>query len=420
MSLGMLLLILFACLFCESFFTGTEIAVVHSDKLILRGQARRGSRRAAILLGFLKNPARFFSTTLLGTNLSTVTASVCTTYYIVEHYGESYSGFGLVLAPIILIFGEIVPKSIYQHHANRLVLKLAFPLQFFSWLFSPLVFLLAKMTNSLLGRIVKQSKEAAPVTREELEHLIYEESAKWNVEEIERRPHRNHLISKIFELEEVRVCNIMIPLVEVSALPMHSTREEVLAMIESSGHSRIPVFERKITNIVGAIHSIDLLLADPDDTIAKMVRKAYFVPEEMLLDELLVTMKRNQEPMAIVVDEFGGSSGIVTFEDLVEQVIGEIQDEYDDQKPLFSRLGKNRYLVHGRMEVVEANAKLKLDIPEGDYETVAGFLISHVGRIPKVGTEIIHDSLRFIICSATEKAIHEVEIRLGTETKGKS
>lgn len=412
MSFGTLLIVIFACLVAESFFTGTEIAVVQSDKLALRGKARRGNSRAAIIVQLLKEPARFFSITLLGTNLSTVTASVCTTYYISQNYGESYTGFSLLLAPVILIFGEIVPKSVYQHHANALVCKLAYPIRFFSALFFPVVFPLSRLTDSLLGRILKQSKEELPVTREELENLVEEETAKLNIEELERRPNRSRLISNIFDLEEMRVSNIMIPLVDVDALPGSATRDEILRTMETSGHSRIPIFDGRITNIVGTLNSIDLLLNDTQKPVAEILRKAYYVPEEMPLDELLVTMKRNQRPMAIVVDEFGGASGIVTFEDLVEQVIGDIQDEFDDQAPLYSRVAKNRYIVSGRLDILEANEKLKLDLPPGDYETIAGFLISHLGHIPKTGTEIPFEQMKFIILSASEKAIHEVEIRI--------
>lgn len=412
MSLWTLLIIVFSCLVAESFFSGTEIAVVQSDKLALRGKARRGNRRAAAILQILKEPARFFSSTLLGINLSTVTSTVCTTYYISQNYGEAYTGFSLLLAPIILIFGEIVPKSVYQHHADTFVCKLAYPIRFFSVLFFPVVFPLSHLTNSLLGRILKQTKEEPPITREELENLVEEETAKLSIEELDRRPNRSRLISNIFNLEEMRVSNIMIPLVDVDALPRSAMRDEILRTMETSGHSRIPVFDGRITNIVGTLHSIDLLLNDAQKPIAEILRKAYYVPEEMPLDELLITMKRNQRPMAIVVDEFGGASGIVTFEDLVEQVIGDIQDEFDDQVPLYTRVAKNRYIVSGRLDILEANEKLKLDLPPGDYETIAGFLISHLGRIPKAGTEIPFDQIKFIILSASEKAIHEVEICL--------
>src|SRR3989344_3321176 len=369
MKLWQLILIVTTCLLAEGFFTGTEMSVVNADKLALRSRARKGSKRAKIALTLFANPARFFSTTLLGTNLSVVTSSVCTTYYIVQNFGASYEGFALLLSPILLIFGEIIPKSLYQHYANPLVLKLMYPLKFFGFLFSPIVYPLSKLTNALLGTVTKKVGSELPVTRDELELLLREgtETSDSGVGGTGRKT----IISRIFDLADKRV-----------------------------------------TNIVGILNNIDLLLADDKATLKESMRPAYYVPEGMPLDELLVTMKRKGEPMAVVVDEFGGASGIVTLEELIEQVVGDIQDEYDYHPPLYYRIGKNRFLVSGRLEIVEANDKLGLGIPLGDYETIAGFLIHQMGEIPQSNVEYHFGKLHFIVHRATERAVQEIEIKL--------
>lgn len=409
MPIGYLLLIILLCLLVEGFFTGTELAVVNVDKLKLRGKARRGSQSAALILSFLKNPGWFFSATLLGTNLAVVTASVCTTYYIVENFGAAYEGWALALAPLLLIFGEIVPKSLYQHHANTLAYKTAYPVRIFGWILFPIVYFLTKLNDIFLGKATQKYSEEPPVTREELEALLLEEDHKL---ENPKLTIRRTMISKIFDLADKRVVNIMIPLVEVRALAMSATQEEIPLAFEESGHSRLPIFQGRITNIVGILANVDYLMSDQKQEVKTLMRPAYYVPEEMALDDLFITMKRRGEPMAIVVDEFGGASGVVTFEDFLEEVIGDIQDEYDQPLPLYYRMGKNRLLVSGRLEIMAANEKLNLNIPEGDYETIAGFLIHQLGRIPKVSEQYRFGPLTFTIRRATEKAIQDVEIIL--------
>lgn len=407
MTIGYFLLIILLCLLAEGFFTGTELAVVNVDKLKLRSKARHGSKSAALILSYLKNPGWFFSATLLGTNLAVVTASVCTTYYIVENFGAPYEGWALALSPLLLIFGEIVPKSLYQHHANTLAYKTAYPVRVFGWCLFPIVYLLTKMNDIFLGKATQQYSQEPPVTREELETLLLEADQKM----ASPKPTiRRTMISKIFDLADKRVTNIMVPLVEIRALSLNATQEEISLAFEESGHSRLPVFQGRITNIVGILYNQDYLMLEQKQGVKKLMRSAYYIPEEMALDDLFITMKRKGEPMAIVVDEFGGASGIVTFEDFLEEVIGDIQDEYDQPLPLYYRMGKNRLLVSGRLEIAAANEKLNLNIPEGDYETIAGFLIHQLGRIPKVSEQHRLGPLTFTIRRATEKAIQDVEI----------
>lgn len=408
MTFVQLLLILTICLLAESFFTGTELAVINVDKLKLRGKARRGQRSARLVLSFLERPGWFFSATLLGTNLAVVTASVCTTYYIVGRFGEDYEGWALLLSPILLIFGEIVPKSIYHHHANVLAYRTAYPIKIFGWILFPLVWFLTKLNDLFVGRVARQYASEAPVTREELESLLQEEGPGPETKSLVRRG----MIAKIFDLADKRAENVMVPLVDIKALPLDAAQEEMRRAFDESGHSRLPVFQNRITHIVGVLSNLDCLLGDKTRPAKEWVRPAFYVPEEMPLDDLLLAMKRKGEPMAIVVDEYGGASGIVTFEDVIEEVIGNIQDEYEQPFPLYYRMAKNRILVSGRLEIEEANEKLKLGIPHGDYETIAGFLIHQLGRIPKAGEEYRSGSLVFLIRRATERAIQDVEVRL--------
>ena len=408
MTLLNLLSILFVCLLAEGFFTGTELAIVSVDKLKLKGKARQGSAPAKLVLSYLEKPGRFFSSTLLGTNLAVVTSSVCTTYYIVQHYGPSYAGWALALSPILLVFGEIVPKSLYQHHAEKMAYKTVYVIKIFGMILFPIVAYLTKLNDIFLGKASRQFAAEPPVTREELEALMKEGLSAESPRGFVRRT----LISKIFDLADKKVLKIMKPLVDVKALSATATHEEIPLAFEESGHSRLPVFQGRLVNITGLLYNIDYLMSDRQKPVSELMRPAYFVPEEMSLDDLFLTMKRKGEQMAIVVDEFGGAVGIVTLEDVLEEVVGDIQDEYDKPFPLYYRMGKNRLLVSGRLEIREANEKLHLNIPEGDYETIAGFLIHQLGFIPKPNTEHRFGNLNFLIRRATEKMIQDVEIRV--------
>ena len=405
MNIVTLILTLVGCLVAESFFSGSEIALVNADKYRLALMTEDGSKRARAALRMLEQPSLFFSTTLVGTNIFTVAGSVVTTLFIIHRFGEAYAPLAILYWPLTLIFGEIVPKSIYQHYADRIVLKIAPVLLFISIALRPVVWPLSKLANMLLGSGEK-SPEEPPISREDLETMMdLETSVSSDVRPIERT-----MIARIFDLAEKKVENIMTPLVDVDAIPLTATHEEAARVLEETEYSRLPVYEDQIHNILGVLENTDLLFASEDTEVRNLVQPAYFVPEEMPLDNLLVAMKRKGEPMAIVVDEYGAATGIVTTEDLLEEVVGEIRDEHDEIRPLYKRLGPKRFLVDGRMEIEHANERLKFGIEDGDYETVAGYVIHHFERIPRKGEKITIDKFIYTILRASERAVYEIEI----------
>lgn len=406
MSFGLLIFILIICLLVEGFFSGSEMAIVNAEKYRLAIRTDAGSRLARAALHMVKHPARFFSTTLVGTNLCTVTGSVVTTFYIISRYGESYAPLAILFWPFTLILGEMVPKSIYQYYADRLVLKVAPVLFVISWVLSPIIIPLSKLTDLLFGGVKRRFGKEPPLTREELETMI-----EMGVEtSTDVMPMERTLISRIFDLAEKKVANIMTPLVDIVAIPIDATREEAATVMEQSGYSRAPVYQGRVFNIVGILVGTDLLFADEETPVSALVKPAYYVPEDMPLDELLLTMKRKGQPLTIVVDEFGGATGIVTSEDLLEEVVGEIRDEHDVISQLYQRIGHHHYIVSGRLEIEQANERLKLGIPSDDYETIAGFLLKKAERIPKIGESIVVGDYIYTVRRANERAILEVEI----------
>lgn len=412
MSILVLILVLVICLLLQGFFEGSEIALVNADKHRLALAVDAGSHRALHALHMVKSPATFFSTTLLGTSLCAITASVVITLFIIQRLGPQYAGLAILYWPVSLVLGLIVPKSIFQEHADRLVLRVAPILYGFSIVFYPVVWFFAKLTNMLLGRIISDEAKSGPVSREELELML--EVGRPEASDV--MPAERTILSRLFDLEDKRVENIMTPLVDVVALPVAASRDEASLLLEKNEFSRVPVFDGRVFNVVGVLAGTDLLFGEEGVEVEALMKPAYFVPEEMPLDELLVSMKRRGLPMAVAVDEYGAATGIVTDEDLLEEVVGEIRDEHDEAPALYRRLGWHHYLVSGRMEIDQANDKLKLGIPHGDYATVAGFVIRSLERIPHAGENFKLGSFLFTVSRANERAVLEVEVKRAAST----
>ncbi|MFH1874250.1 MAG: hemolysin family protein [Pseudomonadota bacterium] len=403
-----LIIIVTILLLVEGFFSGTEMAVVNAEKYRLAIDTDKGSKRARMAMHLVKHPAWFFSATLFGTNVCTISLSVVTTFYLISNYGEAYASLAIVIWPFTLILGEMVPKSVYQYYADRLVLIVSPILIGFSWLCYPLIWPLSKLTDFLLGGLKARLGTEPPLTRQELE-LMMEEEVGQGLSDM--KPVEKNMISCILDLAESRVENIMTPLIDIVSVSVDAKREEAANLLEQSGYSRLPVYSGRSFNIIGVLNNMDLLFSDSDKPIKELIHKAYYVPENMPLDVLLLSMKRKGEPVAIAVDEFGSATGLVTTEDLLEEVVGDIKDEHDEVGTLYQRQGYYHYLINGRLEIEDANERLKLNIPDGDYETIAGFLIEKAEHIPKPGEKVLAGGFEYLVLRANDKAILEVEVK---------
>lgn len=395
------------CLLAEGFFSGSELALVSCDKLRLRQRAARGCRQAQLAESLVKNPARLFSITLIGTNLATITAATVTTLFLIKQYGPAYGPLAILVAPVILIFAEILPKSIFQHNADRLVDRVARPLLLFRTLLYPAIRGLALLTNRLLGGVRKASGAERRMTREEVEALLQgEEALRGDIRPIERT-----MIARILRLSEQRAKNIMIPLVELEVLPRTATREAAFAIFDLKGYSHLLVYSGRAFNIVGVLEACDVLFASKEAPVETLLRTPVFVPEEMPLSELFRHLRERKEVVAVVVDEYGGAVGMAMLEDIFEEVVGEIRDEFSLDEQLLQILGEGRFLVQARMEIEEAEAEIGCVIPRDDYETIGGFLLHHFGRIPQVGETMTVAGWCYRVHHANDRAILSVEIR---------
>ncbi len=404
--LGVLLILV--CISCEGFFSGTETAMVSVDRARIRALAEQGSKSAALVEAILQTPEKFFSTTLLGTNIAVVLSNAIATLLIIEYLGEQYQYITiLIMTPLILIFGEIVPKTVYRYHAEQITTHLIYPLKAISVIFYPLVVILTSLTRLLMRLFGMGSAQFRPhATREDLENYL----DMWNIRGYLRTAERK-IIERIFDFSEIDVEDIMIPLVNIKTLEAGDSVDNAISLARKTGYSRIPVYEGEVYNIIGIVHAFDLLTAnEKTQTLKDLMRPAPYVPSSAPIDELLKQLRTEGKSIAVVVDEYGGAVGIVTIEDILEEVVGEIYDEYDKEERLLVRTGRDEYLVNARMEIDELNDRLNLQLPKDDYETLAGFLLKHMERIPRVGENFQFANLEFVISKADKRSIKEVSI----------
>lgn len=396
------------CLALEAFFAGSELALVSADKLKLAHRAARGHKGSKIALALARRPEWLFSTTLLGQNLFIVANSALITFFIFDEFGTQYEFFGLLLSPLILIFGEAVPKSLFQQWADRITPLVAPIIYVFSYVFLPLVWPLSRLTLWLMGGVQGSLMHGHEVTRDSLELLLKESEAPRELSPVFKKS-----LLKILSFASKQTHEIMTPLIEVFSLRDITTVAEAVEICREEGYSAFPVFQKRAYNIIGVIDYFALLFApDAKAPITSLMEQPLYVPPQMDVQELFKTLQDKQKKFAVVVDEFGGAAGIVTLEDIVEAVLGPIQDEYDDERVHWKQVGTSQYLFEGRVTVDEINERLRWSLPKGNYETLAGFLLTQFKKFPQTGEVFHFGNLTFLIKTATDRSIDEVLVEI--------
>ena len=366
-------------------------------------------------LKLLKNREQLLATTLCGTNLSVITNSILITSLFLHYLGERGGIYAIIiLAPLLLIFGEIIPKTLFQQHATTIAPWVSYPVWLASYLFYPIVALMTKLTHLIFFLVgSKKSGETPFVTREEL-RLILKMSKKGS----DLTTREVTMINRLFDFSHTLVKEAMIPLIEVAAVENTAAVKDAIAIISKKGYSRLPVYHERIDNIIGIINSFDLLDAPGNgQSIKPLIHTVPYVPESKPIDELLIEMQKKRNHLAIAVDEYGGTVGIITLEDILEEIVGEIKDEYDADQKLYRKIRWNKYLINARMEIDQIRELLPLSLPEGGFETLGGFLLEKFGHIPKPGEILQHQNLTFTIVSSDERSIGEVRIKIEKRRK---
>lgn len=401
MTLGLGIALIACCLLAQGFFSGSEMALVSADRTRLQARADDGDSGAALALTLLQQEERLLGTCLIGTNIALVTGSTITIHLLLAHHAPEEWIATLLFVPLALTFGEALPKTVYAHHADALAPVLARPLRVLQWAFTPLL-----VVVSTWSRLLKRGSAERPIRREDIVELLDEKTGTIDAED-------RRLIQRVFAMTELTVERCMTPLVDVYALAENATVAEAIDVVLSRGHSRLPVYRDRVDNIVGVVNHRDLLYGPEDhESIAGIVQPVRFVPDSKRADELLREMRRDNDHFAVVVDEYGGSVGLVTIEDMLEEIIGDIADERDKAVPAIRRLGEREWRVPARAEIEELEDAIGRKLPDGDYETVAGLILAATGRIPEAGEVIRVGRFTFHIEVASERAIRTVRLTL--------
>jgi len=395
-------------LLVTALFSAAEMSFIAANRVRLRHMAEGGNRTAIRYLDAFRSPERLLSTAMMGVTIAHITASSVATWALLPVAGGAAAILVTVaLTPIMLVFGEVIPKAVARERATGLILWLFPVIEALGRLLTPLTW----GANALVGRALslfgrERTSTRQFVSREELKLLLQMEP-----EEADVTVSEAEMIDKIFDLGETAVREVMVPLVDVAALPETASRADAVRLIQERGFSRIPVFTDQVFNIVGVVTAMDLLRRGGEATdVRALMRPATYVPETKRIDDLLREMQKNRVQLAVVVDEYGGAVGIVTVEDIVEEVVGEIRDEHDRTPDTVERLPDGSYRVAGRASLDEVNEALEWDLPKGDFETVAGLVLATLHRIPLVGEVFRVRGFTITVLEADKRRVLTVRI----------
>jgi CBS domain containing-hemolysin-like protein len=392
----------------SAFFSGSESAVISVNRIRLNHLAAQGERRARILTRTLERPELLLAVILIGNNLAhVVLAGVTSAFLRGFDLGPLYTT--IAITPVLIIFGEILPKTLFVKFADRVALLIAYPLRGIELLLYPVALSLSALSRKLTRLLgAPDAPRALQISKEELKLLITMTRSESDIPEDERR-----MLERLFEFTEHTVEMVMTPLVDMVGLPADAELSRAVDKIMETGLSSIVLYEGSIHNPLGVIRAEDILGAEQlPETVAGLVRPVPYVPENRPVEDLMADFQRRNEDLAFVVNEYGATIGLVTLEDLLEEVIGEIEDEYDPhQEVRIRKIAPDTWLASGRIEIDHLRELLDIPIPTGDFETLAGLVLLVAKRIPRPGERFRVGELELTVVDADERRVLQVQIR---------
>lgn len=402
------------CLLLSAFFSGMEMAFISSSKLKIELSKTQGKQSGRALSYFTKHPQRFIGTYLIGNNIALVLFGFALGQILAPIWGEHLPTNELLAllletfigTAIVLVFGEFLPKLFFRIKSDKLLHQLAIPFTIFHIiLIIPVLFV--NWITKLFMRLffgIKLNEDKPVFSEVDLEHYIKE-----NFHHSVDDSHLDaELLGNALELRDVKVRECMVPRPEITSIEVDSSIEQLKEVIIESGYSKVIVYKDKIDNVLGYVHHFDL--HNYPQKIRNIIKPIPVVPETMYAQMLLGEFKRKGRSIALVVDEYGGTAGIITFEDILEEIFGEINDEHDDEDFIEQQLSKNEFLLSGRLEIDYINEKFELKLPEGEYETLSGYIIHLTEKIPEMNETIQTDQFEFIILNVSNTKIETVKL----------
>ena len=411
------LIFLAVLIFLSALFSSAETAFLSTNKIRLRNLQEEGEKKADLVLFMLDNQNKLISALLVGNNIVNIGSSALATKMATEAFGNAGVGIATgIMTLLVLVFGEVIPKTLAAAHAETWAMFIAPFIRLVSFVLTPVVFLLTKLSDFVVHFSKSDDEEDPTITEDEFKILVNVGQEEGVLDESE-----SEMINSIFEFDETVVKAIMVPRIDIVAVDVEDSINEALRIIVDGGHSRIPAYEESIDNIVGILYAKDIfahLDADFDTMkVKELLRPAYYIPETKKVSDLLNELRLKKVHMAIILDEYGGTNGLVTIEDLIEEIIGDIQDEYDVEDDLIVMHGEDHLVADARAPIgdVEDAFDVELDeeiLEDSEADTIGGLAFEHLGGIPAVGDEVTVGRFLIRIVDVSGRRISKVEILL--------
>lgn len=405
-------ILLLVLLVLSSFFSMSETALMSLSKIRIRHMVEEGVKGAKLVEKLIEDPNKLLGAILIGNNIVNIGASSIATSLAVKLSGGSDSAVVVVTAimtVLILIFGEITPKSIAKQKSEQVSLKVSKPIKLCVFIFKPFVAVFTIISSVFIRLFGGDPKATEPfITEEELKTMVGVSEEEGVLEDVEKE-----MIFNVFDFADLQVKDVMVQRVDVTAVEVNDSYEDLLKIIKEDQYSRIPVYDDTIDDIVGILNVKDLIIEGDkggDFKVTEYMREPLYTFEFKKITELFNEMKKTRNHMAVVLDEYGGTVGIVTIEDLVEEIVGDIQDEYDKERDMIEVIKEDEYVVEGSARLDDVSDLIGVNMESEEFDSVGGLIIGALGRIPENNEEVVIDRIKFVVEEVEKNRIMKVRI----------
>ena len=399
----------------SAFFSSSETAMMAVNKIRIRNLADAGLSSAQTLMKVLDNQPKMLSAILIDNNIVNISASSLSTIVVTRAFGDMYVGVGTgILTLLVLIFGEITPKTSATLYSETMALRFAKPIYMIMQVLTPVIFIVDKLSQGVLRLLhVDPNKKQDAITEDELRTIVEVSHEEGVIESDEKK-----MIYNVFDFGDSVAKDIMVPRIDMTFIDVNATFSEVIEVFREVKYTRYPVYEETTDNVIGIINIKDLLLTENQKKfcIRDYLREPLYTYEFKKTAELMVELRKTQNNIAIVLDEYGATAGLITLEDMLEEIVGEIRDEYDeDEEDLIRRIGPREYVVEAAMKLDDLNDQLGLDLESEDYDSIGGFIIGLLDHLPEEGEEVTHRNLRLVVDQVDRNRIDKIHLYIQEE-----
>lgn len=405
-------IVLIILLVLSAFFSSAETSLTTVNRIRMRSLAEEGNKRAKMVIKITEDSGKMLSAILIGNNLVNLSASSITTSIAYVFGGSAVAIATGIITLLILLFGEISPKTVATIHSEKLALAYAYPINFLIKISTPFIFIVNNLSRVILFILrVDPNTKNSSMTESELRTIVDVSHEDGVIESEEKE-----MIYNVFDMGDAKAKDVMVPRVHVTFADVESSYEELIKIFREDKFTRLPVYENTTDNVIGTINMKDLLLYDnkKEFHVRDILREAYFTYEYKSISELLVEMREASLNIVIVLDEYGETAGLITLEDLLEEIVGEIHDEYDEnEEEFFKEINDHEFIVEGSMNLDDLNDRLNLGLTSEDYDSLGGFIIEQLDRLPELHDEVITDSgIRLVVETLDKNRVEDVHIYL--------